>query len=304
MQTALLAFAVIIRGSIGYFLMAIALLSVVVLWRGRSRRALQVKVFSAWASLAATTVVVLAIIVTSVPSEYVSSGRFFGNFWHRVIISMSVNSAWRHARLREMFPCTNAYPEDMHLRFDPVGFCVWYAAQPDYRPTPEQLISDQATNFYDAAYERVMRDAFFRIVKSYPGEVLNTFIREKSKLIRSTLLEAIAATDPRDSAAAPPGHSSLLVRVMPIVVLQFIVFAACVVSAGAGSAREMVRLTGVFASLFVLSLIPLYAVYSNLYVSLDTVIYVYALFVIGVTLSIQVLAAASRKLFNSPAHLI
>jgi hypothetical protein len=279
-QAGLLVFAVIVRSGAGYFLVAIGLLSLVVLWRGRRQRARRIRLLGTWTSLAAASVVVLAVMVISVPSEYVSSGRFFGNFWHRVFISVSLHPGWPYGNLKEMFPCTNAFPEGLGPRLDPVGWCAWYATQ-----TPAQL-SSASHNFYDRTYERVMRDALFRVIKAYPREVFETFVYEKSKLIRATLLEAVAVDGPREPSLLPPA--------IPFVAVQLLIFAACVIIASFGAAREMVRLAGVFASLFLLSLIPLYAVYSYLYVSLDPVIYMYALFAIGATLIVQGIAAALR----------
>jgi hypothetical protein len=201
-QAAVLALAVIIRGAAGYFLLAIGVVSLVVLWRRRSQGGRPAKIFKSWTALAATFAVVLGVIVASLPSEYVSTGRLFGNFWHCVFTSITLHPSWPYGNLREMFPCTNAFPEGLGPRFDAAGYCAYFAARPDYHPTPQQLNADMR-NILDGAYERVLRDAFFKVVKAYPHEIFETFAYEKSKLVRQTVLEAIAMNAPRD----PPPQS-------------------------------------------------------------------------------------------------
>jgi hypothetical protein len=275
-QAAFLAFAVFVRGATGYFLIAIAVLSLVLWWRNRAR----MKLLITWAALVASAAAVLTIIIVSVPSEYVSSGRLFGVFWHRIFISISVHPGWPYGNLRTMFDCTNAYPDGLNAGFDKVGWCAWYAAHPDDHPTEHQQLIDQQHNFYDTRYERVMRDAFFKVAKAYPQTIFETFLLDKSELIYSTLLEAVGARTPSNPPVVGPGRAKasdvpkLTKRAIPFVVLQFLIFTICFVLAG--DAREMIRLAAVFASFFVLSLLPLYAVYSFLYVSLDMVIYTFA----------------------------
>jgi hypothetical protein len=109
----------------------------------------------------------------------------------------------------------------------------------------------------------------------------------------------LRATRPPNRGAAGPdsdAYRRLFVRAVPLVAIQVLVFAAFVVTAGAGSAREMGRVAAVFLSFLLLSLLPLYAVHSNLYVSLDFVLYLYALFTVAATLVIQALIVAPRKL--------
>jgi hypothetical protein len=86
---------------------------------------------------------------------------------------------------------------------------------------------------------------------------------EKNKVIRATLLETIAISGPHESP--------LLAVASPFVALQFFIFAASVTAAGPSAFRKCCG-SLVLLLLFLLSLIPLYAVHGFPIASLNAVI--------------------------------
>lgn len=270
LQAILLVLAVIIRASTAYFLFAIAIPALWILWRGKNVE--RVKALGASTALAAAFAVMLLILAAAVPSEYRSSGRLFGNFWHRVFISTSLHKPWPYGKLREMFDCTNAFPEGLALKHDNAGHCAWYARHPSYHPTPAELSWDMNHNFYDAEYERLMRDAFLRIVREYPREIFETFLYDKSELLGSTLVHAFTLNAPRTEG--------LVDRAWPFAAAQWLLGIFFLLGVNGNLGQYLLRLTVILTALLLFSLLPLYAVYGVLYVSLDPVIYLYAIAVV------------------------
>ena len=122
----------------------------------------------------------IAIVILSLPLDYVRYGRLGSVFWHRVVISLGANPEWPFGDLREMFDCRRYIPEGLVPGMpDRNGHCIWvdYAIRHD-------ISADQfARETYDRRYEGAMREAFFKIARLYPGEVLAAFFYYKPKLI-------------------------------------------------------------------------------------------------------------------------
>src|SRR4051794_33253935 len=122
-QAGLLAFVLIVRGSVAYVFVPIviaALVSACRSWKQGLGIGRIVQITACGLIVAALT---FAATTRSVSPEYAKEGRLFGNIWHRVVISLSMHTAWPFGQLQEMYPCLSS------TRWDPVGWCVWRVAQ-------------------------------------------------------------------------------------------------------------------------------------------------------------------------------
>jgi hypothetical protein len=180
-QVVILGLAILVRGSPIYLLVPVIVCAAVLFWRCRVRRP--------WRAFAAFLLVPLAVIFLEVGQaprfafpEYSSTGRLYGIVWHRVFISFGLHPEWPFSGVRELFPCPEV-PEGITPKgSDRSGHCVWLKYSRDHN------LMDAALNgVYGGNYERVLRTAFFTIVRKYPRESFETFFYYKPSLIFHTM---------------------------------------------------------------------------------------------------------------------
>jgi hypothetical protein len=182
-QATILLFAVLVRTSAGSLIGAIVLVWLFMAWRSRSDTSRVRIVMRKGAVVALVGIGGVVAVVLSAPN-YAKSGRLSSVFWHRVVYSLSYNPAWPFGDVSQIYDCHRYLPAGMHeVGADHIGHCIWI----DYAVRHDLPESEMAAGIYGRRYEAVMRGAFIDIARSYPGEVLKTFVYYKPRLILSSL---------------------------------------------------------------------------------------------------------------------
>jgi len=187
----------------------------------------------------------LAAVVLSAP-DYAKSGRLSPVFWHRVVISLSINPAWPFGDIAQMYDCHLLSPAGIQgINGDQLGHCIWI----DYVSRHDMSDREIGAGLYGGQYEAAMRGAFIDIARRYPGEALKTFFYYKPRLILSTL-DVVLQTK---MSVFPPLAIALLVAALGNM------FVCLVGPAGVlASGRRHIILAGTL--LFTASTIPPYLV--------------------------------------------
>jgi len=213
-QVAIFAFAVLVRGSAASLIGAIVLVWLVLAWqnRGNPRR------FRLLAGKLVILVLVPAVLVGTiallVPRDYLTQGRFGTVVWHRVFTSLGWNPAYPFPGVNEMFDCKRYIPEGIGPGItDRNGNCVWW----DYTIRHHISETDTVYGTYGGRYETAAREAFFKIARRYPGEVLVTFFYYKPPLILDSLRQSLKM----DMSAYPPFAIGLLIAASATLLLYF-----------------------------------------------------------------------------------
>ena len=213
-QVAIFAFAVLVRGSAASLIGAIVLVWLVLAWqnRGNPRR------FRLLAGKLVILVLVPAVLVGTiallVPRDYLTQGRFGTVVWHRVFTSLGLNPAYPFPDVNEMFDCKRYIPEGIGPGItDRNGNCIWW----DYTIRHHISETDTVYGTYGGRYETAAREAFFKIARRYPGEVLVTFFYYKPPLILDSLRQSLKM----DMSAYPPFAIGLLIAALANLLLYF-----------------------------------------------------------------------------------
>jgi hypothetical protein len=207
-QLAVMALAIVVRGSPFYLLLPLA----ASVWRALRRP----NSGAGWRSTATylcVPVVVLVFCLGILPRVaypvYAASGRLYVEIWHKVFAGFGTSPYFPFPGLREAYPCPDMGPGLAPGTDDTNGLCVWWSyVRGNHIPTSE---GDAET--YSGEYERVLRDAVFYVARYYPGKVLKNTLYYKPLLI----VDAVATTWP--SLSSPPARP-----VLPLALLQFVLF--------------------------------------------------------------------------------
>jgi hypothetical protein len=160
-------------------------------------------------------VVLVGTIALLVPRDYLTQDRFGTGVWNRVFTSLGLNPAYPFPGVDEMFDCKRYIPEGIGPGIpDRNGHCVWW----DYTVRHHISETDAVSGIYGGRYETAMREAFFKIARRYPGEVLTTFYYYKPSRILDSLKERIKI----DMSAYPPLAIGLLVAAFANLLVYFI----------------------------------------------------------------------------------
>src|SRR5207247_1268830 len=116
------------------------------------------------------------------PASYRESGRVGEVIWTRFYISLTMHPEWPFGNLNEVYSgCKNNFPTGLaHGGGNVNSHCVWqvYAQQ--------HGLSNSGENTFDKTFEKVMRDAFFYAVFTYPRQSLETFLYYKPLMFANT----------------------------------------------------------------------------------------------------------------------
>jgi hypothetical protein len=197
-QTALLAFAILVRGSAASLLGAIGTVWLFLVWR-RDRLAPLLRDAVLIGSVGAT---LIAALIYVMPEEYRIEGRVGTVFWHRLVVSLTINPNFPFPGLTEMFDDCAKHGEGLHRTTgDANAGCIWA----DYQ-RKHHLPVDASP--YSRAYEAVLAKQFFAIVRAFPHAMFDTFFYYKSlKIYRSLRLVLITNfADGLNSAGVTPGY--------------------------------------------------------------------------------------------------
>jgi hypothetical protein len=179
-QVVVLVLAILVRNSAMPMLAALTVGAALTAWVNRgipggARRILHISGYFVIIGAA-----FVSILMLSVSKGYLREGRFTETIWHRIFVSVGLNPAWLFGSLREIYDCRCRIPEG--LVFGPKdrnGHCiVWlYAAKHDIPPDTVPTLT------YGRQYDAALREAFFEILRLYPGDVLKTFFYIKPQYI-------------------------------------------------------------------------------------------------------------------------
>lgn len=168
-----------VRLSAVYFLVALVFAAAVLIWwRPRDhvgRRAIVRKV----ALLAAVGVVLQLGAHFAMPRAHKELGMLSDPAWHRTFVGLGLHPEWPFGNLADAFDCKREVPGALSRGLlDSNGFCAYYdAVNKGAAPAP----------LFGAGYEKLVRKAFFRVVREYPRQVLETYLLYKPLGIWRTL---------------------------------------------------------------------------------------------------------------------
>jgi hypothetical protein len=185
-QAAIFAFAVLVRASAGVLIGAFVVVGLILAWQGR-RNANKLRLLRSKSAIVALTGAgLLAVVIVSIPHDYLRDGRFTTVFWHRVLISLDCNPEWPSGfgNVRETYDCEKYIPGGLQAGAnDRNGACIWWAyIIKHHLPTQEA-----GPKVYGGLYEKAMREAFINIAEHYPSQVLITFLYYKPRYIVSAI---------------------------------------------------------------------------------------------------------------------
>jgi hypothetical protein len=138
-----------------------------------------------------------------------------------------------------MFDCKRYIPEGIGPRIpDRNGHCVWW----DYAVRHNITETDTVHGTYGGRYETALREAFFKIARRYPGEVLKTFLVYKPPLI----LDSLRGSAKLNIDAYSPFALGLLVAALANLLLYFCL-SACLATADIRRVGSLALLCAVFS---------------------------------------------------------
>ena len=198
-QSAILVLACLIRGNAAALVGIILLVWLVVGWRNRRDRGRLKEMVRTIAIVGLAGIALVGAIAVSVPSDYLRDDRFGTVVWHRITESIGTNPAFPFPGIDAMFDCRKYVPVGMQQGYpDLNGGCIHV----DY--LIRHHIPFQMDHFDPDGrrYETALREAFFRIVRHYPIEVLTTFAYYKPLLIIELMIYDFRANFTGDRVAA------------------------------------------------------------------------------------------------------
>jgi len=184
-QSAILASACLVRGNAVVLVGIILLVWLVIAWRNRRDRGRFKEMVRTIAIIGLTGIALVGAIAGSVPSDYLRDDRFGTVVWHRITESIGTNPAFPFPGIDEMFDCRKYVPVGMQQGYpDSNGGCIYV----DYLIKHHIPVQMEHFDSYGRRYETALREAFFRIVRRYPIEVLTTFMYYKPLLIIKSMI--------------------------------------------------------------------------------------------------------------------
>jgi hypothetical protein len=283
LQTAVLMLTMLVRGSAPPLLGAIALVWVALAWRRRRNPGARRALIDNAAVIGLVSVGVLGAIAVSVPSNYVTEGRFGTVIWHRVTGSLGLNPSWPFPRVNDMFDCKKYIPEGIQRGTpDTNGHCIWL----DYvfkHNIPIETIGDKT---YGSLYEAALRQAFFKIAARYPGETLKTFVYYKPRYTVWSIAQSLRFNFAADQAMAVNPAGPRVVSYPPLAVgllLFSLGVALAYFSIETVTFSDIARIAGVTLLSALFTLPAYFAVWAVPYTSADLLLY--CLFACGLALS-------------------
>jgi hypothetical protein len=133
------------------------------------------------------------------PAAYRDAGLASETFWHRAFLGFDVHPAWPFGNLAATFACKPEIPEGLRSGGgDQNAHCAYFAAIHN-GAAPGPLFGTQ--------YEKLLRDAYWQVVRQYPRQALETYLIYKPLLVWDTLrtgarLSIARATAPIAAAVA------------------------------------------------------------------------------------------------------
>jgi hypothetical protein len=269
LQFILLLCVISVRMSATYFVAAIVFAALLAIWTRRHDASRRRLVFAKIAILLLLAVVANFGARWLTPSAYRDAGMTSEVFWHRAFSTLGVHPDWPYGNLATTFDCKVGIPEGLQPGpIDRNGHCAYFAGvNKGAEPGPINGMQ----------YEKILRQAFWEVVRQYPLQVLETYLRYKPLLIRQTLS---TSTELDISRRTIPVLIALGLQLAILIIL---------IRLPPGEISELRSICAAFLIIAPFSILPPLWAYSAINSSTDIICYMY----VGLVL---VLAGALRSL--------
>lgn len=259
LQLLLLLSAASVRLSAMYFVGAIVLTATLLFWMRRADPSRRRTIATKSAFLAAAALVIYLSGVFLAPKPYRSLGLVSDAPWHRAFVGLGAHPDWPFGNLADAFDCKPEIPEGLVPgRVDRNAHCV-------YADAVKRGAKPGVT--YGAQYEKLVRQAFFRVAREYPWKVFETYLFYKPMLIWETLsISAKLSISYRDAPV-------LIALVIQFAILMFLIIPLT-------ADRRLPEICGAFALLCAFSLGPPFIAWSTIPTSPDLICYMYVGFLL------------------------
>jgi hypothetical protein len=187
-QVVVLVLAILVRNSAAPIVAAVGAGCFLVAWLARREPGATTRTLRKAAYMTIVGTAFVGLLMLSVSKDYLRNGRFTETVWHRIFVSLGLNPAWPYGNVREMFDCSRYIPEGLVSGGDDRnGHCIWM----DYAIRHNIPVASAVTMTYDREYDKALREAFFKILRLYPREVLETFFYEKPQYIVWSIAQSL-----------------------------------------------------------------------------------------------------------------
>lgn len=277
-------FAVLVRGSAMALIGAIGVLWLALLWRNRRDRTGVWRLIGKGLVIPLVGIAVVVIAVRSVPHEYVKEGRLGTVFWHRVFESVGINPEWPYHdpdgshNVNELFDCKKYIPEGLLAGVpDRNGHCVYWDYATRHNIPEDVVVRGTYGGRY---YEPAVREAFLKIVRNYPRQILVTFLYYKPAYILWSMGVGLSFS----VSSYPPLAIALLVAALGSLAAFSIWGDGISIAAGK-------RIAGLTLLLAAFTTIPYFAVWAMLHTAADLLLLI--IFFAGLAASVALTTARS-----------
>jgi len=270
LQFVLLLCVISIRMSATYFVAAIVFAAMLSIWIRRHEAAERRLVATKLAAL-----LMLAMVAyfgaRLLPSAYREAGTGSEVFWHRGFSTLGIHPSWPFENLATKFDCRSAIPEGLQRGLiDRNGHCAYVAGVDK---------GAEAGPVYGAQYEKILRQAYWDVVREYPLRVLETYLRYKPLMIWQTLS---TSTELDISGRNVPVLIALGLQLAIVITL---------IRLPPGEISRLHRICATFLIIAPFSLLPPLWAYSEINSSTDLICYMYVGLVLVVTGALRYLPA-------------
>jgi hypothetical protein len=255
LQFIVLLYVTAVRLSAMYFVGAITIVALALIWARRhdipGRRGVIQKI----------AVLLLVAIIAHfggrwlTTSSYENTGLGSDNIWHRAFVGLGAHPGWPFGDLATKFDCKPEIPAGMVRGIrDSNSHCAYaYAVKKGAEEGP----------LFGTQYEKLLRQAFWNVVSEYPRQAIETYLIYKPLLVWQTLLASTRLSISRETAP-----------VLVVLLIQFVML-MIIVRGYAENDRGLRSLCGAFVVISAFSLAPQLVAFSNLATASDVICYMY-----------------------------
>ena len=259
-QVVVLVLAILVRNSAAPIAAAVGAGCFLVAWLARREPGATMRTLRKATYMTIVGAAFVGLLMLSVSKDYLRNGRFTETVWHRIFASLGLHPAWPYGNVREMFDCSRYIPEGLVSGpEDRNGHCIWM----DYAIRHNIPVASAVTMTYDREYDKALREAFFKILRLYPREVLETFFYEKPQYI----VWSIATSFDLKLAGVQPALKWLFIAVL----ISLVLFALIPMPISSPNSNTVIA--GATALFALFTTLPYIAVLAMPYTSGDLLIY-------------------------------
>ena len=259
-QVVVLVLAILVRNSGAAVIAAVAVGCLLVAWNARREPGAAMRTLRKATYMTIVGAAFVGLLTLSASKDYLRNGRFTETVWHRIFVSLGLHPAWPYGNVREMFDCSRYIPEGLVSGpEDRNGHCIWM----DYAIMHNIPVSSAVTMTYDREYDKALREAFFKILRLYPREVLETFFYEKPQYI----VWSIATSFDLKLAGVQPALKWLFIAAL----ISLVLFALIPMPMSSSNSNTVIA--GATALFALFTTLPYIAVLAMPYTSGDLLIY-------------------------------